>query len=147
MTPDWQPDTKEAPTEIFSFAEKIENTSQSDAGEPPQTTKTGEDRPHDHTLPTDPLRHTQTTERDLTSPIRWLGGPLLAGGAAEVGACAGYDGFRDGSGPSRPPHGHARCSRRGHTRLRGREPPPAQLQVGARSFNVSYFRILAYSIA
>jgi len=111
---------------FFSFAEKIENTSQSDAGEPPQTTKTGEDRPHDHTLPTDPLRHTQTTERDLTSPIRWLGGPLLAGGAAEVGACAGYDGFRDGSGPSRPPHGHARCSRRGHTRLRGREPPPAQ---------------------
>ena len=46
---------KEAPPEIFSFAGKIENTSQSDAEEPPQTTKTGEDRPRGHTLRTDPL--------------------------------------------------------------------------------------------
>ena len=118
---------------FFFLRRKISRTRANQTqGEPPQTTKTGEDRPHDHTLSTHPLTHTQTTERDLTSPIRWLGGPLLAGGAAEVGACASYDGFRDGSGPSRPPHGHARCSRRGHTRLRGREPPPAQLQVGAR---------------
>ena len=52
------------------------------------------------------------------------------------GLCAGYDGGRGGSRPSRPPHGHARCSRRGRTRLRGRERPPAQLQVGARSCNL-----------
>ena len=54
---------------FFSFAGKIEDTRQPDAGEPPQTTKTGEDRPHDHTLPTDPLTHTLTTESDLTSPM------------------------------------------------------------------------------
>ena len=52
------------------------------------------------------------------------------------GLCAGYDGGRGGSRPSRPPHGHARCSRRGRTRLRGRERPPAQLQVGARISNL-----------
>ena len=51
---------------------------------------------------------------------------LELAGAAQVGLCVGYDGFRDGSRPSRPPHGHARCSRRGRTRLRGRERPPAQ---------------------
>jgi len=136
---------------FFSFAGKIEDTRQPDAGEPPQTTKTKEDRPHDHTLPTDPLTHTQTTERDLTSPIRWLGGPLLAGGAAEVGACAGCDGFRDGSRPSRPPHGHARCSRRGRTRLRGRARPPAQLQGVACSCNLrvvaAFHRFLAHFLA
>jgi hypothetical protein len=59
---------------FFSFAGKIEDTRQPDAGEPPQTTKTKEDRPHDHTLPTDPLTHTQTTESDLTSPMSAFGG-------------------------------------------------------------------------
>ena len=34
---------------------------------------------------------------DNSDDLDVLGGPLLAGGAAEVGACAGCDGFRDGS--------------------------------------------------
>ena len=90
---------------FFSFAGKNDNTSQSDAGEPPQTTKTGEDRPHDHTLPTDPLTHTQTTERDFTSPIGGLAacfwpaaqlksGPAPAATASET--AAGRLGHRTG---------------------------------------------------
>ena len=92
---------------FFSSAGKIEKTSQPDAGEPPpQTTnKTGEDRPHDHTPPTDPLTHTQTTERDLTSPIGGLAarfwqaaqlksGPAPAATASET--AAGRLGHRTG---------------------------------------------------
>ena len=88
-------------------------------------------RPHSTDRPTD----TKLDDRERAYlAVRWLDGPLLACGAAEVGACAGCDGFRDGSRSSRPPHGHARCSRRGRTRLRGRERPPAQLQGVARTF-------------
>ena len=91
-------------------------------------------RPHSTDRPTD--THRDDRERPYLAD-RWLGGPLLAGGAAEVWACAGCDGFRDGSRPSRPQHGHARCSRRGRTRLRGRQRPPAQLQGVAQTFNLS----------
>ena len=123
---------------FVSSAGKIENMSQPHAGEPPQTTKTGENRPHDHTLPTDPPTHTQTTERDLTSPIGGLAARFWPAAqlVSKVGACAGCDGFRDGSRPSRPPRGHARCSRRGRIRLRGRKRPPAQLQGVARTLNL-----------
>ena len=79
--------------------------SQPDAGEPPQTTKTGEDRPHDHTLSADSLTHTQTTERDLTSPIGGLAarfwpaaqlksGPAPAATPSET--AAGRLGYRTG---------------------------------------------------
>ena len=105
---------------------------------PPCTHEPRRHRPRreiDHTTtyftdkPTD--THTDDRERPYLADERLQ--PLLElAGAAEVGACAGCDGFRDGSRPSRPPHGHVRCSRRGRTRLRGHERPPAQLQVGAR---------------
>ena len=103
----------------------------------PEKTQTKEgDRSPDQTRPPDPQRRpTDPPESALTSNCRSISGLELAG-AAEVGVCAGCDGGRDGSRPSPPPHGHARCSRRGRTRLRGRERPPAQLQVGARSSNL-----------
>ena len=85
--------------------------------------------------PTD--THTDDRERPYLADERLQRLLLELAGAAEVGLCVGYGGFfRDGSRPSRPPHGHARCSRRGRTRLRGREKPPAQLQVGARISNL-----------
>ena len=101
-------------------------------------------RPHSTDRPTD--THTDDRERPYLAD-QWLGGPLLAGGAAEVGACAGCGGFRDGSRPSRPPHGHARCSRRGRTRLRGRERPPAQLQGVARTCNLRVAAEFAAEVA
>ena len=71
-------------------------------------------------------------------PTRWKSatrvressdGPVVLEGAAaelEVGLCVGG---RDGSRPSRPPHGQAGRSSGGQTRLRGRERPPAQPQL------------------
>ena len=91
--------TRKKHRQRFSFPGKIENTSQPDAGEPPQTTKTGEDLPPDHTSPTDPLAHTsQTTERDVTSPIGGVAarfwpaaqlksGPAPAATASETAGC------------------------------------------------------------
>ena len=98
----------------------------------PEKTQTKEgDRPPDQTRPPDPQRRpTDPPESALTSNCRSISGLELAG-AAEVGVCAGCDGGRGGSRPSPPPHGHARCSRRGRTRLRDRERPPAQLQGGS----------------
>ena len=103
----------------------------------PEKTQTKEEyRSPDQTRPPDPQRRpADPPESALTSNCRSISGLELAG-AAEVGVCAGCDGVRDGSRPSPPPHGHARCSRRGRTRLRGRERPPAQLQVGPRSSNL-----------
>ena len=98
-------------------------------------TKTGGRSP-DQTRPTARPRDRQThPERTYFADGR-RSGPLVLAGASTSAPCAGYDAGRDGSRPSRPPHGHARCSRRGRTRLRGRERPPAQLQGVARSCNL-----------
>ena len=100
-----------------------------------EQTKTG-DRTPDLTRPTNPTRHTSTDRKRTYLAVGRLGGPLELAGASQFGPCVGLEGGRDGSRPSRPPHGHAGCSRRGRTRLRGRERPPAQLQGVARSCNL-----------
>ena len=98
-------------------------------------TKTG-DRSPDQTRPTARPRDRQTHPERTYLAVGRLGGPLELAGASQFGPCVGLEGGRDGSRPSRPPHGHAGCSRRGRTRLRGRERPPAQLQGVARSCNL-----------
>ena len=134
--PGGQTDTKR-PRETKSPVSSPNKTQSPSTQRRPEKTQTNEgDRYPDQTRPPDPQRRpTDPPESALTSNCRSISGLELAG-AAEVGVCAGCDGGRDGSRPSPPPHGHARCSRRGRTRLRGRERPPAQLQVGARISNL-----------
>ena len=110
-------------------SETPETQSSSTHRRPDKTqTKTG-DRSPDQTRPTARPRDRQThPERTYLANGR-RSGPLVLAGASTSAPCAGYDADRDGSRPSRPPHGHARCSRRGRTRLRGRERPPAQLHA------------------
>ena len=87
----------------------------------PQTehTKTG-DRTPDQTRPID--RPTdRRTDRKRTCLVDWhLSGPLELASASQFGPCAGCVGGRDGSRPSRPPHGHAGCFGGGQRRRRGR---------------------------
>ena len=94
-------------------------------------TKTG-DRSPDQSRPTARPRDRQThPERTYLADGR-RSGPLVLAGASTSAPCAGYDAGRDGSRPSRPPHGHARCSRGGQSRLPARQWLPAQLQRVAR---------------
>ena len=95
----------------------------------PQTehTKTG-DRNPDQTRPID--RPTdRRTDRKRTCLVDWhLSGPLELASASQFGPCAGCVGGRDGSRPSRPPHGHAGCFGGGQRRRRGRGRAQARLR-------------------
>ena len=61
-----------------------------------------------------------------------LSGPLEVAGASQFGPCAGCVGGRDGSRPSRPPHGHAGCFGGGQSRRRGLPWAPAHPRRTAR---------------
>ena len=106
MTPDWQPDTKDerSADRDFSFPGEIENTSQPDAGasspRPPRPGGRGGDRPHDHTLPTDPLAHTQKTEREsfLTSPIGGLAARFWPAAQLKPGPAPAAAAFKTAAG-------------------------------------------------
>ena len=67
------------------------------------------------------------THTERTCLVDWrLSGLLELAGASQFGPCAGCVGGRDGSRPSRPPHGHARCFGGGQSRRRGLPCAPAR---------------------
>ena len=85
---------------------------------------------------TNPTRHQtrpidrpidRQTHTERTCLVDWrLSGLLELAGASQFGPCAGCVGGRDGSRPSRPPHGHARCFGGGQSRRRGLPWAPAR---------------------
>ena len=66
--------------------------------------------------------HTRTNRPGGTSPRRWAAWRPARAGAAQVRwLCVGCVGGRDGSRPSRPPHGHAGRFSGGQSSRRGRQ--------------------------